>query len=107
MADSKLPLKRRAPVRNRLPILAEVKLKVEIGGRERFRISRLRRLKKDRISSFFAGGMACQRRLVPETIACHSAAASRSLVEERRWLKSAAIAMRSVDGGSVGMSRTS
>jgi hypothetical protein len=40
MADSNEPVKRRAPVRKRLPMEALLKLKVEIGGRARLRISR-------------------------------------------------------------------
>lgn len=73
MALSKLPLKRRAPVRKRLPTLAEVNSKVEVGGRARFRISRFRRLKKERMSSRLAGVMAAQRVEVPSTMECHSA----------------------------------
>jgi len=42
MADSKLPEKRRAPVRKRLPMEADWKLKTLVGGRARFRISRFR-----------------------------------------------------------------
>jgi hypothetical protein len=42
IALSKLPVKRRAPVRNRLPTLAAVKSNVDVGGRARFKISRFR-----------------------------------------------------------------
>lgn len=42
MADSKLPENKRAPVRNRLPMEADWKLNVELGGRVRLRISRWR-----------------------------------------------------------------
>ena len=58
IALSKLPLNKRAPVRNRFPTLAEVKSKVEDGGLARLRISRFRRLKNERINSFFAGVIA-------------------------------------------------
>lgn len=72
IALSKLPLKSRAPVRNRLPTLAEEKSKVDEGGRARLRISRLSRLKKDLISSFFAGVIDFHRDDVPSTMASHS-----------------------------------
>ena len=49
MADSKLPEKRRAPVKKRLPIEADWKLKVEVGGRVRLRISRWRWERIERI----------------------------------------------------------
>lgn len=75
MALSRLPLKRRAPVRNRFPTLAEVKSKVEDGGLARLRISRLRRLKKERMSSLFAGDIACHKGEVPSTMEYHSACA--------------------------------
>jgi hypothetical protein len=83
MADSKLPLNNLAPVRKRLPTLAEVKSNVD-EGLDRFRISRFSRLKKDRINSVFADGMPCQRSAVPETINCHSADASMAEVDDRR-----------------------
>ncbi len=72
MADSKLPLNRRAPVRKRLPTLAEVKSKVEVGGRERLRISRLRRLKKERMSCFLEEEIRDHKGEVPDTRDCHS-----------------------------------
>jgi hypothetical protein len=106
MADSKLPLKRRAPVRKRFPTLAEVKSKVEVGGRERLRISRLRRLKKDRMSCFLEEGIKDQSGEVPDTRDCHSAEAAWEETDERRWLKRLAMAVRSVDLGCVGMRRT-
>jgi hypothetical protein len=56
-----------------LPTLAEVKSKVDDGGRARFRISRFKRLKKERMSSFFAGVMAFQISEVPSTMESHSA----------------------------------
>jgi hypothetical protein len=72
MADSKLPLNSLAPVKKRLPTLAEVKSKVEVGGRDRLRISRLRRLKKERISCFFEDGMEDHIGEMPATMDCHS-----------------------------------
>lgn len=72
IALSKLPLKSRAPVRNKLPTLAEEKSKVDDGGRARLRISRLRRLKNDLMSSFFAGVIDLHSADVPSTIASHS-----------------------------------
>lgn len=99
MADSKLPLNRRAPVRKRFPTLAEVKSKVDVGGRERLSISRLRRLKKDRINCFFEEGIKDQSGEVPETRDCHSVEAVCEEVEDRRWLKRLAMAVRSVDFG--------
>ena len=83
MALSKLPLNRRAPVRKRLPTLAEVKSKVDDGGRARFRISRLRRLKNERMSSFFAGVIACQMFDVPSTMESHSAWAMAASTDSR------------------------
>ena len=74
MADSRLPEKRRAlykvrrelqisreaemdyPVRKRFPMLADEKLKVEV-GLSLFTISKFSRLRKDRISSFFSEEM--------------------------------------------------
>ena len=50
MADSKEPEKRRAPVRKRFPMDADWKLKVEVGGRLRFSISRCRWDRIERIS---------------------------------------------------------
>jgi hypothetical protein len=48
MADSKEPVKRRAPVRNRFPTEADWKLKT-LEGRARLTISRLMVLRKERI----------------------------------------------------------
>jgi hypothetical protein len=79
MALSKLPLKRRAPVKNRLPTLAEVKSNVEVGGRALFKISRFKRLKNARINSFFAGVMDFHISDVPSTIDCHSSCAAIAL----------------------------
>ena len=84
MADSKLPLKRRAPVRNKFPTLAEVKSKVEVGGRERLSISSLRRLKNERISCFLEEGIEDQSGEMPDTRDCHSAEAPCEEAEERR-----------------------
>lgn len=106
MALSKLPLKRRAPVRNRLPTLADVKSNVDVGGRARFRISRFSRLKNERISSFFAGEIDFQRTDVPSTMDCHSAWAAVASAWSR-WLKRALIAARSELGGDSGIKRTS
>ena len=72
MALSKLPQKIRAPVRNRLPTAAEVKSKVEVGGRDRLRISRLSVLKNDLISSFLANEIPFHSGDVPSTIVYHS-----------------------------------
>lgn len=72
MALSKLPQKMRAPVRNRLPTAAEVKSKVEIGGRERLRISRFRVLKNDLMSSFLADEIPLHNGDVPSTMVYHS-----------------------------------
>lgn len=83
MADSKEPEKRRAPVRNRFPTLAEVKSKV-LDGRARFMISRLRRLKKERTSSFLAEVIPFHRGEVPSTMAYHSAWAVGEDMLERR-----------------------
>ena len=58
MADSKEPEKRRAPVRKRFPMEADWKLKVEVGGRLRFRISRWRWDRIERISIACGVGMA-------------------------------------------------
>ena len=57
MAVSKLPEKRRAPVRKRLPIEADWKLKVELGGRVRLRISRCRWDRIERIRRAWAVGI--------------------------------------------------
>ena len=56
IADSKEPVKKRAPVRNRFPVEALWKLKWAV-GRWRFRSSRLRWLKKERRSSRFSEGI--------------------------------------------------
>lgn len=72
MALSKLPLKSRAAVKNRLPTLAEVKSKVDEGGLARLRISMFKRLKNERINSFFAGVTNFHRSDVPLTIEYHS-----------------------------------
>lgn len=58
MADSKEPEKRRAPVRKRFPMEADWKLKVEVGGRLRFRISRCKWDRIERISIACGVGMA-------------------------------------------------
>jgi hypothetical protein len=84
MADSKLPLNKRAPVRNRFPTLAEVKSKVEVGGRERLRISRLSRLRKERINCFLEDGIKDHSGEVPDTRDCHSVEAASEETEERR-----------------------
>jgi hypothetical protein len=84
-----------------------VKSKVDVGGRERFRISRFNKLRNERISSFFADGIACHKLLVPDIIVCHSSLARKVQVDERRWLNSAAIAERSEEGGCDGIRRTS
>lgn len=53
IADSKEPKKIRAPVRKRLPVEAEWKLKEDF-GRWRLRSSRFRRTKNERRSSRFS-----------------------------------------------------
>ncbi|KAF4239498.1 hypothetical protein CNMCM8980_001686 [Aspergillus fumigatiaffinis] len=106
MALSKLPLKRRAPVRKRLPTLAEVKSKVDEGGRARLRISRFSRLKNERISSFLAGVIDFQSSEVPSTIDCHAPWAA-TASEGSRWLNKVLIAARSEFGGESGIRRTS
>lgn len=106
MADSKLPLKSLAPVRKRLPTLADVKSKVERGGRDRLRISRLRRLKNERMSCFLEEGIEDQSGEVPAIRDCHSSDAAWAELEDRRWLKRLVMAVRSLDAGSVGMRRT-
>ena len=73
IADSKLPVKRRAPVRNRFPTLAEEKSKVESGGLARFIISKLTWFSIDRNSSRASGEMGVQSEEVPATISCQSA----------------------------------
>jgi hypothetical protein len=72
IALSKLPLNKRAPVKNKLPTLAEVKSKVEEGGLARLRISRFSRLKNERISSLFAGVMVFHNGDVPSIMDSHS-----------------------------------
>lgn len=106
MALSKLPQKRRAPVRNKLPTLAEVKSKVDAGGRARFRISRFNMLKKERMSSFFAGVMRFHRSEVPSTIEYQLLWASTASAESR-WLNRDLMAARSESGGDSGINRTS
>lgn len=71
MAASKLPVKRRAPVRKRLPTEADWKLKIE-EGRARLVISMLIVFKKDRMSSFLAEEMADHKGWLPSTISNHS-----------------------------------
>lgn len=106
MALSRLPLKRRAPVKNRLPTLAEVKSNVEDGGLARLRISMLRRFKKERISSLFAGDIASHKGDVPSTMEYHSACAV--LTDgAKRWLKNVLSAALSECGGHSGIRRTS
>lgn len=106
MALSKLPLNSRAPVRKRLPTLAEVKSKVDEGGRARLRISRFSKLKNERINSFFAGVMDFQSSEVPSTIDCHAPWAA-TASEGSRWLNRVLIAARSEFGGESGIRRTS
>ena len=93
-------------MRKRLPTAALVKSKVEVGGRERFKISRLTELKKDRISSFLAREIPFQRGDVPSTMAYQSCRASADEDEESRWLKMFVMADRSDEGGLVGIIRT-
>lgn len=85
MADSKEPEKRRAPVRKRLPIEADWKLKVEVGGRVRLRISRWRWDRIERINIAWGVGMLAYRGDVPVRRVRNSAAAG-SEEGGRRWL---------------------
>ncbi len=105
MADSKLPVNNRAPVKKRFPTDADWKLKDEV-GRRRFTISRLMVLRKERISSRLVDGMEVQRRCRDSTMSSHSC---RARVEsgERRWLKRLLMAVVSGEEGSSGMRRTS
>ena len=91
MALSKLPLNSRAAVKKRFPTLAEVKSKVDDGGRARFRISRFNTLKNERINSFFAGVIAVHSPDVPSTMDCHSLVAMPASAGSR-WVKKALIA---------------
>lgn len=104
IALSKLPVKSRAPVRNKFPTDADWKLKTE-EGRALLTISRLMVLKKERMSSRFEEVIFVQRGCRASTMSSHS---TRALAgeEERRWLNKAFIL---VDSGDVleGMSRTS
>jgi hypothetical protein len=104
MALSKEPLKSRAPVRKRFPTLAAEKSNVDAGGRARLRISRLSRLKKERMSSFLAGVIDFQTVDVPSTMASHSAWAEASVGS--LWLKRDLMAARSEFGGDGGIRRT-
>jgi hypothetical protein len=63
MADSNEPVKNLAPVKNRLPIDAEWKLKREL-GRWRFWSSWFMWLKNDRSSSLFSEGIYGRNELV-------------------------------------------
>ena len=86
MADSKEPEKRRAPVRKRLPIEADWKLKVEVGGRFRLRISRWRWERIERINIAWGVGMSAYKGDVPVRRVRNSVAAI-SDDGGRRWLK--------------------
>lgn len=106
MALSKLPLNSRAAVKKRFPTLAEVKSKVDDGGRARFRISRFNTLKNERINSFFAGVMAVHSPDVPSTMDCHSLVAI-PVSADNRWLNNALTADLSGFAGESGIKRTS
>ena len=86
MADSKDPEKRRAPVRNRFPMLADWKLNVEVGGRLRLRISRWRWERIERISMACGVGMDLYRGDVPVRRVRNSRLAA-SEAAGSRWLK--------------------
>ena len=105
MALSKLPLNSRAAVKKRFPTLAEVKSKVDDGGRARFRISRFNTLKNERINSFFAGVIAVHSPDVPSTMDCHSLVAMPASAGSR-WLNNALIADLSGCSGESGIKRT-
>lgn len=105
MADSKLPVKSRAPVRKRFPTDADWKLKDEV-GRRRFTISRLMVLKRERMSSRFSEEMDVHSACLASTTSSHSIRA-RGESGERRWLNSVLIAVVSGEEESSGISLTS
>lgn len=63
IADSKEPKKMRAPVRKRLPMEADRKLKEDL-GRWRFRSSKFRRMKNERRSSRFSEEICNRDRVI-------------------------------------------
>lgn len=105
MALSKLPLNSRAAVKKRFPTLAEVKSKVDDGGRARFRISRFNTLKNERINSFLAGVIAVHSPDVPSTMDCHSLVALPASADSR-WLNNALTADLSGFVNESGIKRT-
>jgi hypothetical protein len=107
MLDSKLLVKSLAPVKKRLPTLADWWLKTDV-GRERLMISMLTVLRKLRMSSRLEDVMGVHRAWLPSTMSSHSRRAS-DPSELRRWLKSAFIApfSRSFPVGSSWTRRTS
>jgi len=76
-----------------------------LGGRALFTISRLIRLRNERISSFFSEVMCVQRTWWDSTISSHSLRA-REGEAERRWLKRDFMAAFSGEEASSGMRRT-
>lgn len=73
-------------MRKRLPIEADSKLKVEVGGRARLRISRCRWERMERIRNAWAVGIGVQRGDVPSRRVKNSDWA-RLGEDGRRWLK--------------------
>jgi hypothetical protein len=93
------------PVKNRLPMLAPEKSKVEL-GRSRFRISKLTMFNTARISSFSADEISVQRACSASRICSHSAFAA-TLSFGSRWLKKTLIAAFLRSSSWSGMRRTS
>ena len=80
-----------------------------LDGRARLTISRLRRLRNERISSFLDGVMCVQREDVDSTMLSHSRRAVMGSLD-RRWLKNdlmAALSRSTWPAGGSGMRRTS
>lgn len=94
------------PVKNKLPILALEKSKLD-DGRFRFTISKATAFKMDRMSSRLGVEILCQSVCSASTISSHSARAAFGSFGNR-WLKNALIAAFSLWSlsGSFGMSRT-
>jgi hypothetical protein len=93
------------PVKNRLPMLAPEKSKVEL-GRSRFRISKLTMFNTARISSFSADEISVQRACSASRICSHSVFAA-TLSFGSRWLKKTLIAAFLRSSSWSGMRRTS
>lgn len=101
----KLKLRLTHPVKNKFPILAFAKLKVEV-GRARLTISRFIRLKMERISSRLSLEMSHQSRWSrPSTTSSHSRRACAGS-DDSRWLKSSLRECRSGSVSEPGIRRT-